>query len=553
VGAPLSLGMSGPVDRPLAWLALVLVLEAIIFYVHVHLRVAPYYPQVFDQLTYMWATTEVLDNLSQQGLGALIQPFLSPMATGITYPLQGALAQLVLGPSRAALLTVNLVYFLAVQLCLFLTVRRAHGAPQAAWLALALFIGCIGIFKTAGGIADYRIDFTAMCLFGIWVCTLSWTQEFTSRKFSILAGLVASALILLRFITAAYVGPIYIVLFCYLAFWKRRDQRIYFVRIGNFLISGVTVAIMTLPALALAWGPINAYYVSGHLHGDEPAIRAADVGVVDIGSNLLYYPRSLLDFQIGTLGAVIIAAILIVASIGKLRRPSLRIGNSFDALVFAAALLVPLMVLTCDYSKSPVVVGIVLVPLMLLTASVWHSFAIPDLGPGPVRWATYFFLATGAVAFVVDASSRRFDMSPADQAEIQKLNLAIAAYSADLEQPKIAFDRMTDYLNSATLRYYFRREYGPGRPPPAVHESLGGIFAVRREQALSAVKSSDVVVLTDKMTKRGKSPFDTAIIEYWDALDDFAESNLTALAAGTVDGIPYRVLIRAVPRERKLE
>src|SRR3982075_3427958 len=118
--------MSGPVDRPLAWLAFGLVLETIIFYVHVHLQVAPYYPQVFDQLTYMSAATEVLDNLSRHGLTALIQPFLSPMPTGITYPLQGALAQLVLGPSRAALLTVNLIYFLAVQLCVFLTVRKAH-------------------------------------------------------------------------------------------------------------------------------------------------------------------------------------------------------------------------------------------------------------------------------------------------------------------------------------------------------------------------------------------------------------------------------------------
>lgn len=549
----MSLSISGPVDRPFAWLAFGLALEAIIFYVHVHLQVAPYYPQVFDQLTYMSATTQLLDNFSRHGLAALIQPFLSPMATGITYPLQGALAQLVLGPSRGALLTVNLIYFLAVQLCLFLTVRRALGATQPAWLALALFIGCVGIFKTAGGIADYRIDFAAMCLFGIWVCTLSWTREFTSRKFSILAGLIAAALILLRFITAAYVGPIYLILFCYLAFWKRRDEPIYLARVVNILISGATLAVMTLPALALAWRPIIAYYVHGHVYGDEPAIRAADVGVVDLSSNLSYYPRSLMHFQIGTLGVVIIAATLIVALIGKLRRPSLRIRNSFDALVFSLALLVPLAVLTCDYSKSPVVVGIVLVPLMLLVASIWHSFANPHFGAGSVRWTTYFFLVAGAVGFVVDASAQRVDISPADQAEIRKLNLAIAAYSADLAQPRIAFDRMTDFLNGATLQYYFRQEYGPDRPSPAFQESLAAIFAVRREQALSAVKSSDVVVLTDKTTRRGKGLFDTAIIEYWDALDDFAESNLKVLAAGTVDGIPYRVLVRAVPRERKPE
>jgi hypothetical protein len=545
----LSSGTSGPLDRPLPWLALTLLLEAIIFYVHVHLQIAPYYPQVFDQLTYMWATTQVLDNLAQHGLAALIPSFVSPMPTGITYPLQGALAQLALGPSRAALLTVNLVYFLAAQLCFFLTIRRAHGTPQAAWLALALFIGCIGIFKTAGGIADYRIDFAAMCLFGVWVCALSWTKEFTSRKFSILAGLLPAALILMRFITAAYVGPIFVILFCYLAFWKRRDEPMYFARIGNLLISGLIVAAITLPALALASGPIKDYYIAGHRNGDGPAVRAAEVGVVDLRSNLLFYPKALLDFQIGTIGAVIIAATLIVAMIGKMRSPSLRTSNSFDTFVFAVALIVPLAVLTCDYTKTPVVIGIVLIPLMLLVASLWHSFAIPHLGSGPARWTTYFFLAIGAVAFVVDASTRRFDMSPADQSEIERLNLAIAASSVGLERPRIAFDRLTDFLNGATVRYYFRREYGPDRPSPAFDESLGGIFVVRREQALSAIQSSNVVVLTDKNTKRGKDPFSTAIVEYWDALDDFAEKNLTERATGTVDGIPYRVFVRDLPRE----
>ena len=209
----MSLSISGPLIAPR--MACLRLGAEVSFLCYVHLQVAPYYPQVFDQLSYMSATTQLLDNFSRRGLAALIQPFLSPMPTGITYPLQGALAQLVLGPSRAALLTVNLIYFLAVQLCLFLTVRRALGAPQPAWVALALFIGCVGIFKTAGGIADYRIDFAAMCLFGIWVCTLSWTREFTGK--SAFSPVVAAARSCSA-ITAAGVGPIYLVLLCYLAF-----------------------------------------------------------------------------------------------------------------------------------------------------------------------------------------------------------------------------------------------------------------------------------------------------------------------------------------------
>jgi hypothetical protein len=418
------------------------------------------------------------------------------MSTGIIYPLQGALLQMALGTSRAALLTTNLIYFLIAQLCVFFTARRSLGTTQAAWLALALFIGCIGVFKTAGGIADYRIDFAAMCLFGIWVCSLSWTSEFTSRKFSVLAGVLAALLILMRFITAACVGPILIILFCYLAFAKRRDDSCYFVRIANILTSGIIVAITAIPALVLASGPINSYYVRGHLGGEEPAVRAAEVGVIDSISNLFYYPRALLDYQVGTAGVAIITAALMAASIGKLRSRHLGLRNSFDALVFTTALATPIVVLTFDFSKSPVVIGIVLIPLMLLIASIWHSFAAPLLGHRSLKWTTRLIVLTEAVAFVINGTSHRHDLSAADQAEIERLNFTIAAYSAEFEKPKIAFDRLIDYLNGATLRYYFRQEYGPNRPAPAFTESLAGIFAVRREDALAALESSNVVVLT---------------------------------------------------------
>jgi hypothetical protein len=543
--ARLEFGISKSIDRSLSWLAFGLLLETMIFYLHVYLQIAPYYPRVYDQLTYMLATTRILDDFSERGFVALVRPFFSPMSTGIIFPLQGALVQLALGTSRAALLSTNLIYFIIAQLCVFLTARRSLGTTQAAWLPLALFIGCIGVFKTAGGIADYRIDFAAMCLFGIWVCSLSWTNEFTSRKFSVLAGAVAALLILTRFITAAYIGPILIILFLYVAFAKRRDDSCYFVRIANILTSGIIVAVIALPALFLASGPINSYYVRGHLSGEEPAVRAAEVGVIDSISNIFYYPRALLDYQVGTAGVAIIAAALMVASIGKLRSRHLRLRNSFDSLVFTVALATPLVVLSFDFSKSPVVIGIVLIPLMLLIASIWQSFAAPLLGHRSLKWTTRLVVLAGAITFVINGTSHRNDLSPEDQTEIERLNFTIATYSAEFEKPKIAFDRLVDYLNGATLRYYFRQEYGPNRAAPAFTESLAGIFAVRPEDALAALKSSDVVVLTNK-TNRGTGPFDSTIIECWDALDQFAENNLKLRASGNIGGIPYRIFVRDI-------
>jgi hypothetical protein len=73
----------GPTDRPVPWLACVLLIEVVIFYVHVQFRIAPYYPQAFDQLRYIGETQDILRNFHSRGLAAVVEPFLSPSPTGI--------------------------------------------------------------------------------------------------------------------------------------------------------------------------------------------------------------------------------------------------------------------------------------------------------------------------------------------------------------------------------------------------------------------------------------------------------------------------------------
>src|SRR4051794_38708239 len=143
----------GPLDRPVAWFVAVLAIEAVIFYLHVWIRIAPYYPQAFDQLNYIGVTQDIVTELDAHGISALAWLFRSPPPTGITFPVQGALAVLLFGFSRASLLTVNLAYFLAAQAAIFFTMMRSRQEAAAAWLSVSVFVACDGIFRRAGGIA----------------------------------------------------------------------------------------------------------------------------------------------------------------------------------------------------------------------------------------------------------------------------------------------------------------------------------------------------------------------------------------------------------------
>src|SRR3954454_20097917 len=90
----------GPLDRPVAWFVAMLAIEAVIFYLHVWTRIAPYYPQAFDQLSYIGATQDILREFEARGISALAWLVRSPPPTGITFPVQGALAALLFGFSR---------------------------------------------------------------------------------------------------------------------------------------------------------------------------------------------------------------------------------------------------------------------------------------------------------------------------------------------------------------------------------------------------------------------------------------------------------------------
>src|ERR1700686_29650 len=135
--------------------------EAMIFYVHVARDIAPFYPANFDQLSYYLATYDLISAFHARGPSVIVDELLQPnSATGTTFVLQGALLSLIGGANRTAILSVNLLYMLALQLCLYVVVRARTGRTAVAWIAMALLLALATIYNGAGGLYDYRIDFS---------------------------------------------------------------------------------------------------------------------------------------------------------------------------------------------------------------------------------------------------------------------------------------------------------------------------------------------------------------------------------------------------------
>src|SRR5258707_1572776 len=183
--------------------------EAMIFYVHVARDIAPFYPSNFDQLSYYIATYDLISAFHARGLSVLVEELLQPnSATGTTFVLQGALLSLIGGESRTAILSINLVYLLALQFVFFVVIRTRACRTDLAWIGMAFLLSLSTLFNGAGGIYDYRIDFSAFCLYGIWTCLLVWSRSFLRTSRALVVVAIGILMVYSRFFTIIYVGVV---------------------------------------------------------------------------------------------------------------------------------------------------------------------------------------------------------------------------------------------------------------------------------------------------------------------------------------------------------
>ena len=567
----------------------ILALECVFFYSQVALQIAPFYPSRYDQLGYYIETFTLLDRFQTKGWVAFFE-YLKTVGgpTGLTFAPQGAVVAIVGGGTRTAALSLNLIYFFALQLIVFQTVRARTHDRSLAWVAIGILLACSTIFQRAGGIYDYRIDFAALCLYGIWLCLLIQTRAFRDTRLSVVVGLVGALLVSMRYFVIIYLAAIYGVLLVATVGVLLRSsgpfRRPAALRLRNLLISGGVIAIVCGPLLLLASKAIYAYYVVGHVLNDEKYIRAAEMGVSTILQHVLFYPTSLLFSHLGGIAfwMIFIFALIVVGSARFYELVSLRKRLrrarcfKFDLLALCTAIVAPLLVLSANISKSQVVGGIVVVPVILLVvvlaAVIWPRggrSAVPIAPPVSNRamaitrfaalrqrlTAARVMAVVGAAAvvfglgsFVQNGTKRQHYMPYADLMRVAELNRHAARWIADEAGSKavMSLDRVVDYINPVSVWLSAYEEF---HQTLEISGAFGhgpyGIFATPRDVAMALLERSDLIVLTDpKAGREAPYPMNTKIGEYWGEMHAWTTANRLPFYSTNILGIPHTIFVR---------
>lgn len=521
-----------------AWSVLALAVVALFFFFRSHVinEVAPYPARYHDQAGYLLRAYRTWNEMQLGGtVRALARIPSETSPNTVIFPAAAALFFPITGASRLGALTLGYLSFVAWILAVYLTVGWLLSDRGAALFSVGLLLFSSSPFSGAGGIDDFRPDWVAACLYGVFVCLLVRSGGLRFLRWSAVTGIVAVGLILIRPFTLSFIAGILVTtaVAALLRPFEAPSPRES--RNGRRFAGIAIVAVLTLvTAFGVIWPRRHAlydYYVVRHITGSEGRIRAVRNQVAGLGTYLAFYVRSILTSHPGP--AFFMAAVgLLLAALKTRRRPdpssivtpelsgrpAFHLDGSAPAVL--AAFAVPFLILTIDFDKSPAVGGVFVAPLLMgLVLLVFHILPpAPDPGVSSRHRRLVLSMAFLMAGVLFQYSRyRSVRLSAADREE----NTAVSAlHDAVLKEsiargwdsPIVSSDRVTAAFFAATLSVTAFERQGLF---PAFRQGIGlDIGKPLEAQALATMKASEFVLITvSEPGGRPRYPFDIGMAD----------------------------------------
>ncbi|MEO8056163.1 MAG: hypothetical protein ABI768_13475, partial [Acidobacteriota bacterium] len=294
------------IPRRFTWGALLLILlvEAVLFFLKASRDVASFFPRRFDQATFLSLTYEAFERCRSVGFVAGIAELVERgIPNGILLPIEAVALFQATGPSRLAALSLNLLHFGVLVVALFLACRRLTRRSATGFLGVGLLLLARTPFFWPGGLMDFRFDFVASCLFGTCICLAILSDGFARRGIALLTGVAMGVCVLTRFLTLSYFAGI-LGLAALFLFLRPRGARFEkaatAARLRGLAIAAAVLGAIGGPAVWANRGVIRTYYLGEHL-GDVGRARVAAEFHRGAAAFFAYYPFTVLVRHAGPL------------------------------------------------------------------------------------------------------------------------------------------------------------------------------------------------------------------------------------------------------------
>lgn len=454
-----------------------LVLEYYLFNEYVSKYISVGYPYGYDQAVYLSRSYQLYDNIQKYGaIKSIINEILRPKPNGSLLEINAAILFYVFSPSRFYALLANYIFFAIFQVMFVYVVNTLTNNWRLSVLGLGVILSLNLPFRPYGGIYDFRIDFISFCLYGIFVLLCLMTRSFSDRKWSIVMGLVASLLIAFRhntivYICGAYFGMLLIIIATNKSVWGTSKYKSI---INNYIISLVTFIVAIMPLLVISGKVIYKYYASQQT--TRASVRILEAGISNIVDSIIYYPKYLIGAQLGLLSVAMLIIFALVLNYNKVIKHNAytennnyncgpdNISNVSNVLNVAICISVPLIVLTINPAKSPIVGGIVVIPIIILWLMVISRYNYRSSiikGMGLLSSIAILAIIIGSINQVINYTKTK-NLSAADEAKLRQYYKVIGDYSlqSNIKSPKILVDCLAnDYMSPYAMNVVYYENY----------------------------------------------------------------------------------------------
>lgn len=502
----------------------------------------------------MRMTYHMYENTVQGNYKAVFNEIQSGLGQG-AFPIFGLIYLFLFGKSRLSLLSVNFTLFALVQAVGFYSIKKISGNNKLGYAFIGLFLMIKSPFFEAGGLFDYRMDFSAFCLYTCWTTTFMAAHYLKNKRMYYLSAIFCGLVLMFRSNTLAYIGIAFLLFECTYVFilkeQKLKNEIMSLIKYaGVVIISGGWYILLESKAL-------YNYYMTAHVTSEEPRIRMIEQGIDSLKSYLLFYPKSLYQHHLGKLLSYVLIFLIILTLLSIVinrKKEKIKIEKN-ECSAFLACIygfLAPFIVLTIDISKSAVVIctaagtAVILVIFFIIITynrKFWKNkilYAIAGIA-----------ILLGLFNYIDNTTKIHTGYERETQKEMLAINECMEEYLIDnnLQNANLLVDRICDALTTDVLTVLTYENYGRYVDMGYAWNVMNTYHNYTEEEVNSALEKADLMVLSKELYL-GNSvyPINSSYDKYREFMLQYAERNLYKLGEFMLNGEEVLVFGKAQAR-----
>lgn len=529
-------------NKNIIFLVLVFLLEFALFRTCVQREIIGSCPRNIDQAVFMRITYHMYENIVAGNWKEVLYEITTGLGQG-AFPIFGVVYLFLFGKSRFSLLLVNFTLFIFAQIVGYWSVKKISNSNKLGWMFIGLFLMIQSPFFEAGGVFDYRMDFSAFCLYTCWIVTFIAAHYSKDKKMYYLSAVFCGMVLMFRSNTLAYLGIAFLLFECIFVFILKQET---FVLELIKLIKYGCVVILSGGWYILAQAKsLYQYYLVAHVTSAEPEVRMIEQGITNARDYLLFYPRSLVNTHLGkvlfyTLLILVVISLLVYIMNKKKKQLTVE-KNEWTALVAGiCGIVAPFIVLTIDVSKSAVVICTVsgaAVTLVLFVAIITYN---KNLWGRHVPYIlTIICVCMGIGNYVDNTTKTHVGYDKGVQKEMLAINQSMKEYLVEneLDTAKLLVDRICDAITTDVIAVLTYEDADLFVDMGYAWNTINTYYEYTDDEVEMALSEADLMVLSkDVYVKNSYYPSDASFDKYREKMLEYAYNNLVELGEFSLGG-----------------